>query len=410
MSVGTPPGCLNGMVVIEIAEGWTAAAVCGRLLSELGATVYKIETPQGDVLRQRKPAHGEGDSCVHRSLATNKRSLCIDPSDPGARGVLDDLLRRADVALIDPFAVDGLGAPVDEACRAILNPRLIAATFSAYGASGPLAGLPGGELIGQALGGIIATTGHADEIPHRAGAPIAAHGSAVFASTAILAALFEREDSGLGQSIDAALYDAAVATLYTFIPGYFISGKAPPPQGNRYAMSAPWNAFPARDGWITVSMGTDKQWQGFLAMIGRGDLVDSPRYRSNDERTQPGIREEVEGFVTEYLSERSMREGIDAFTALGIPSGPILSVAQLMADENFRSRDMVQTMVPVEGASYVAVGSTFKMSDSPGTLRVPSPALGAHTIDALRELCGYASDRIDMLRRAGTVRCRERAA
>ena len=175
-------------------------------------------------------------------------------------------------------------------------------------------------------------------------------------------------------------------------------------------MSAPWNAFPARDGWITVSMGTDKQWQGFLAMIGRGDLVDSPRYRTNDERTQPGIREEVEGFVADYLQERSMREGIDAFTALGIPSGSILSVAQLMNDANFRSRDMVQTMRTTDGQDYIAVGSTFKMSDTPGTLRSASPALGAHTIEALRELCGYASERIETLRRAGTVLGQERAA
>jgi len=401
------PGCLDGIRVVEIAEDWTAAAVCGRLLSELGAQVYQLEPLEGDRLRRRKPRCANNDSFAHRSLASNKRSICFDPVHDAAAGMVLDLLRGSDIALIDPDAVGGCGRFFGEKERERTNARLITAAFTAFGRDSSLAPQRGGDLVGQAMGGIIATTGHPGTLPHRAGAPLTAHASALFATTAILAALIEREESGLGQFIDAALYDAAVSTLYTFIPGYFISGKAPPPQGNRHPMSAPWDAFPARDGWVTVSMGDNRQWHNFLRLIARDDLIDSPRYRTHDERTQPGIRDEAEGYVAEYVRDKTVKEAVDALLARGIPAGTIVTVAQMLGDEHFKAREMAPMITADGSVPYRAVGSIFKMSETPGTVRAASPALGADTAAGLSVLCGYKPDRIEALRRAGAIVMRD---
>ncbi len=394
--------CLDGIRVLELAEGWSAGAICGRLLAELGADVCKLEPAGGDRLRRWPPRRGHADSAAFLNLATGKTSLAMDLARPEAAAVLDRMLACADVVVAESGFLADYGIDIGEDRRAALNPRLVACRFSAFGATGSLAGRRGGDLVVQAAGGVIATTGQPDTLPHKLGTPLAAHAGALTGGGAILAALYEREASGLGQSIDTALYDAMVSYLYTFIPGYFISGAAPKPQGNKHTVSAPWDTYAAQDGWVIICTVDDRQWHAFLRLAGRADLIDSPRYKGADERTQPEIRAEVDALVSDFVADKPVAEAVRLLAGQNIPVGPINEVSDLFEDTQFLGRGMVATVEHPQGP-YRATGSIFKMSETPGRLGGRAPLLGEGGAERLRDWGGGDHAWIDGLVRSGLL-------
>ena len=366
--------CIDGTLVIELAEGWCAAAIAGRLLSELGARVVKVEPPAGDRLRGQPPDAANGASPAFQNLNANKESIALKPDC----ALLFELIGAADVLLTDKTTLDDWGLALADAEITARNPALITCHFSPFGRSGALAGRPGGELIAQAMGGIVATTGHPGALPHRAGPPLAAHNAALLGGAALCAALFERQRSGEGTIIDMADYDASVSLLYTFLPAYFLSGDAPGAMGNKHMMVAPWDNYPTKDGWVIVCVANDRQWQDFLKLMGRGDLLDDPRFATNDERVSAQYRPLVDGLVIDYLAGRTTREAITELRAHNIPAGPILDLPGLLDDPHFSARDMVQSFDdPVKGR-HLTAGSIFKMSETPGCVHSPAPALDQH--------------------------------
>ncbi|MGE4218623.1 MAG: CaiB/BaiF CoA transferase family protein [Alphaproteobacteria bacterium] len=401
--------CLDGIRVLELAEGWSAGAICGRMLSELGADVCKLEPVSGDRLRRWPPQRAGADSAAFLNLATGKSSLALSLDRPQAPAIVDRLLAGADVVVAETGFLADYGLDIGEARRARLNPRLVACSFSAFGATGSMAGQRGGDLVAQAAAGVIATTGQPDTLPHRLGTPLAAYSGALTGGGAILAALYEREASGLGQSIDTALYDAMVSYLYTFIPGYFISGAAPKPQGNKHTVSAPWDTYAAKDGWVIICTVDDRQWHAFLRLAGRADLIDSPRYKGADERTQPEIRAEVDALVSAFVADKPVAEAVRLLAGQNIPVGPINQVPDLFDDPQFLGRGMVATVDHPQGA-YRATGSIFKMSETPGRLGGRAPLLGEGGADRLRDWCGGDAAWIDGLARAGLLHSPAEAA
>ena len=371
-------GCIEDMLVIEIADGWSAGAVAGRLLSELGARVIKIEPPQGDRLRRLGPGRDASSSASFRNLNTNKESIVLNLNGPDGLQMFDALVTKCDVLITDQTTVLEAGFKIDFDTWAIANPGLVACHFSPYGRKGPLAGKLGGDLVAQAMGGIIATTGHPGQLPHKAGPPLAIHNAALMGGSSILAALFEREISKIGAEIDMSLYDGMVSLLYTFMPGYFISGKAPGPQGNQHPMAAPWDNYPTQDGWVIICMADDRQWRNFLNLIGKAELADDPRYKTNDERGKNKIRPEVNQLVIDFLADKTTEEALRLLTDGQVPAGPIYSLPELIEDAQFRARDMVWEMTDENGKIYCTPGSIFKMTATPGKIYKRAPALGEH--------------------------------
>jgi crotonobetainyl-CoA:carnitine CoA-transferase CaiB-like acyl-CoA transferase len=399
--------CLDGLLVMEFSEGWSAGALCSRLLADLGATVVKIESPAGDPLRARPPGARDGESPTFQCLNTNKRSIALDFKAREGEVLLKELLKKADVFLEDIYSPPDRTLSLTYDMMALLNPRLVYCSFSPLGRKGPLCEYVGDDLIAQTMSGVVATTGNPGRIPNKAGPPFANHVCAVLGGIAILAALNERENSGLGQEIDMALYDAMVAYLYTFIPGYFISGKAPERSGNRHPMTAPWDSYQAKDGWVIICMGDTRQWHSFLRLIERQDLIDNPKYKTNDERTQPGVREEVEKMVADWVNDKTISEVIKILEKEKIPSGPIYSIEQALQDKQFLSRDMVVEMKHPLSGIYHTFGSIFKMSATPGRLETPSPLLGQHTRSLLKELCRLSAEHLSALEEKGILVMRE---
>lgn len=374
----TTPACIDGTLVIEIADGWSAGAVAGRLLSELGARVIKIEPPEGDRLRHLGPGADGRSSATFRNLNTNKESIVLDLTTPAGRDALHGLSAKCDVLIADQTTLQDTGFDLDDGALTARNPGLVLCHFSPFGRSGPLAGQAGGDLMAQAMGGVIATTGHPGELPHKAGPPLAVHNGALMGGTSILAALHERERSGLGSVIDMALHDGMVSLLYTFIPGYFISGKAPGPQGNKHPMAAPWDNFPTKDGWVIICMADDRQWRNFLDLIGKSDLADDPRFATNDERVRDDIRPLVDQLVIDFLAPMTTEVALKVLTEGQVPAGPIYDLKDLMTDPQFLERGMVVTLEDETGAAYRTPGTIFKMSETPGRIYRRAPALGEH--------------------------------
>ena len=374
----TPDGCIEGTLVIELADGWSAGSVAGRLLSELGARVVKLEPSDGDRLRHIGPVTSAGSSAAFRTLNSNKESLALDLNSEEGRNTLTALARRADILITDGTTIDDRATNLDLDTFTAHDPRLIHCHYSPFGRSGPLAGQRGGDLIAQAMGGVIATTGHPGELPHKAGPPLAVHNAALMGGASMLAALYERVESGEGAAIDMALYDGMVSLLYTFIPGYFLSGKAPGPQGNQHPMAAPWDNYPTRDGWVIICMADDRQWRNFLDLIGRNDLAENPRYMTNDERVTDEIRPEVNQLVIDFLADKTTEEALEVLTQGQVPAGPIYSLEELMDDPQFLARDMVRIFEDEFGRPYRTPGSIFKMSETPGRVHRRAPSLDEH--------------------------------
>jgi crotonobetainyl-CoA:carnitine CoA-transferase CaiB-like acyl-CoA transferase len=373
------PSCIEDTLVIEIADGWSAGAVAGRLLSELGARVVKLEPPDGERLRHIGPG-ASGESSTHfRTLNTNKESIALDITADAGRGTLDALLAKCDVLLTDQTTITDRVPGLDLDALTSRHPHLVHCHFSPFGLTGPLAGRAGGDLVAQAMGGIIATTGHPGELPHKAGLPLSVHNAALMGGASILAALYHRTDTGDGTLIDMSLYDGMVSLLYTFMPGYFISGKAPGPQGNQHPMAAPWDNYPTKDGWVIICMADDRQWRNFLNLIGKSELADDPRYMTNDERVTDKIRPQVNQLVINFLADKTTDEVLEILTEGQVPAGPIYNLLELMEDEQFQSREMVQTLLDENGELYRTPGSIFKMSETPGRIYRRAPSLNEHS-------------------------------
>jgi crotonobetainyl-CoA:carnitine CoA-transferase CaiB-like acyl-CoA transferase len=378
--VTEPAGAIEGTIVIEIAEGWCAGAVAGRQLADLGARVVKIEPISGDRLRHQAPAS------TFLNLSTNKESLALDFAAEGTMPILRDVIAGADVLITDQTTLDDRGLEFDYDDLSARNSGLIACHFSPFGRTGSLAGEAGGELVAQAMGGIIATTGQPDDLPHRGGPPLAGHNAALMGGASILAALYERMETGQGADIDMSLYDGAVSLLYTFIPGYFISGEAPGPQGNKHPMAAPWDNYPTKDGWIVLCTPNDRQWHDFLRLIDRAELIEDPRFATNDERVTAAVRPLVDELVIGFLAERTTAEALALLNEHNVPAGAINDVAELIDDPQFQSREMVHRFEDASAGPYRTAGSIFKMSETPGRIRRPAPALGEHSDAVLQDL------------------------
>ena len=331
--------------------------------------MLKVEPPEGDRLRRQPPNAGDGTSPAFQTLNANKESVAIAADSP----VLQALIGEADILLTDQTTLVDHGIDLPDDTVAARWPDLIACHFSTFGRRGALAGRPGGELIAQAMGGIVATTGHPGETPHRAGPPLASHNAALLGGAAILAALHDRAASGMGAIIDQSLYDSSVSLLYTFLPAFFLTGETPGPMGNQHMMVAPWDNYPTKDGWMIICVANDRQCHDFLRLMGHEGLVEAPLCALNDARVTPEGRAFLNEIITAFLADKTTDEAIALLRKHNVPAGPIYDLLALMENAQFQARDMIQTF---DGAR--TPGSIFKMSETPGRINFAAPRLNQH--------------------------------
>ena len=376
---------LSGIRVLDITQVM-AGPFCCMLLGDMGADVIKIEPPKtGDSTRHSMGFRLKGeDSPGFLALNRNKRSITLDLKDPADREVLYALVRTADVVVEN--ARPGVAARLGMGYETLsaLNPRLVYASISGFGQTGPWAQRPGFDLIAQAMSGVLSSNGFPGMEPAKNSIAVADLGAGLFSIYAILSAIIGREKTGEGQYVDASLLEAAMGLSIWETTELWGTGKSPQPIGSANRMSGPYQAVLAKDGWFVIGAANQGLWLTFLKILGREELQDVPEYATNAARVANRI-ELITDLAPTFLT-RSRQEWIDALLGAGVPAAPILDYEQAMASEQAIARHMVMDVAhPVEG-TFKSLGFPVKMMGTPQEVRLPPPLLDEHGDAIRREL------------------------
>jgi crotonobetainyl-CoA:carnitine CoA-transferase CaiB-like acyl-CoA transferase len=389
---------LAGIRVLDVSQVM-AGPFCSMLLGDLGADVIKVEPPGGDQTRGAMGFRMKGDDSLgFINLNRNKRSIALDLRSDAGREVFYRLVESADILVENyrPGALRRLKCDYDTLAN--INPRLIYASISGFGQSGPWAGRPGFDLMAQAMSGIMAATGHEGGPPTKAGVPVADIGCGLFATYAILSAYIGRQATGRGNYIDASLFDAALAFSVWDAADYWGTGVLPKPLGTSNKMSAPYQAFRARDGHFVMGATNQKLWVKLCAVIERPDLLDRPEYA--DVPARLAHRDVLARDLEATFATRDVADWVELLLGSGVPAGPIYNYAEAFASEHARQRGMRMDIDhPVEGA-VPNIGFAVKLRDNGQTVRRHPPLLGEHTAEILAE-AGLERGAVQALRERG---------
>ncbi|WP_255197474.1 CaiB/BaiF CoA transferase family protein [Halorarius litoreus] len=382
----TIDGPLDGVTVLD-ASRVLSGPFCTMQLGDLGADVIKIERPDGgDQTRGwSPPEYGDsGESAYYVSTNRNKRSLTLNLASDDGRDVFRKLASDADV-LVENFRVGKMADwGLDYDTLSAANPDLVYCSISGYGQDGPHKDRPAYDLIMQAEGGMMSITGEEDSPPVRVGVAIADIGAGMYAAQSILAALFHREfqDAG-GQYIDVALFEAMVAWQTYMASYYFARGEPPGRMGSKHPTIAPYQAFPTTDGYIVVAVPSPNLWPRFCRAIGREDLIDDPRFETNDKRVTN--REELDAILEAEFEGYATAEAKEILDDHGVPASKVNDMAEVFAHPQVQARGMRQS-VPHPTADAVEMpGSPMNLRDTPTGIDRHPPLLGEHTDEILSE-------------------------
>lgn len=396
----TMTGPLTGITVLDLTRV-LSGPYCTMVLADLGARVIKIEHPgRGDDTRHWGPPFVGSESAYYLSINRNKESVTLDFKHPRGREVLERLTGRADVLVenFKPGTMERAGLGWDALHPR--HPRLVFASISGYGQSGPRRDEAGYDAVIQAEGGLMSVTGDADGPAYRLGVAISDIVAGLFAAQGVMAALFARERDGQGQRVDIGMLDATAALLTYQAGNFFATGQVPGRMGNRHPTIAPYETFPTADGEMVIAVGNDGIWQRFCPAIDRPELAGDPRFRTNRDRMAhyDVLKPELDG----TLRARTRAEWTGRFHAASVPCGAVRNVGEVLGDPHLAAREMVATLQhPTAGTTRV-MGTPIKLSGTPGSVRTPPPTLGQHTEAVLGEL-GYDHEMIASLKAAGAI-------
>jgi CoA:oxalate CoA-transferase len=370
------------------------------ILADLGAEVIKVEElPKGDEARQVGPFVG-GVSAYFVSLNRGKKSVTLNLKDPQGRVLLTELAERSDILLENfrPGTMERLGLPYRTLQQ--INPRLIYASLSGFGQTGPYASRAAFDIVVQGMGGIMSITGEPGRPPVRVGAAVGDLGAGLFTAIGILSALQARERTGLGQQVDVGMLDCQVALLEYAVIRYTTTGEIPGPLGTRHPWITPFEAFEAKDGFIVLGVGT-KHWPRFCHMLGLPALAQDQRFVTGALRIEH--YDSLRPIVASVIKTRTVAEWIREMEEIGIPCGPVNTVDRVVADPQVQARDMI-VEVEHEGVGRVSMaGCPVKLSSTPAGIQGPAPHLGEHTEEILTRLLGHSSEEVARLRATGVV-------
>ena len=375
-----------------------AGPTCVRQLADWGADVIKIELPPepgaGD------PLGGPREGSDFQNLHRNKRSITLNLKAPEALAAFKRMVKKADV-VVENFRPDvkrRLG--VDYAQLRKINPKLIYASISGFGQTGPYAGRPGFDQIAQGMGGLMSITGLPGQGPVRVGIPVADLGAGIFAATGILIALLEREVSGEGQWVRSSLLQAQIQLLDFQAARWLIGHEVPPQAGNDHPTSIPTGVFPTSDGHINIAAAGTHIYRRFCEAIGAPQLIDHPDYKTDKLRSKN--RAGMNKTIADITKHKSSREWIDLLNKAGVPCGPIYNMDEVFADEQVRHLKMAAPVHHPRLGDLEVVNQAVELSRTPSGIRYPTPDKGEHTDEVLGEL-GYDAAKIAELRKQKVV-------
>jgi crotonobetainyl-CoA:carnitine CoA-transferase CaiB-like acyl-CoA transferase len=375
-----------------------AGPFCTTMLADMGADVVKVEAPKGgDEGRYGYPPV-DGVPVFFQALNRNKRGITLDLRKDEGRAILRRLLPHFDV-LVENFAGGTLarwGLAPEDLCRE--HPKLVVASLSGFGQTGPWRDRPSYDIITQAASGFMSLTGFPGQPPTRGGGSLGDYVQGLFGAIAVLGALVARDRTGRGQAIDVSSQDAMFSLLDQWPSIFAASGRLPRQVGNRHLAAVPYDAYHAKDGWLVIAVASNKLFRQLCAAIGRPELGDDPRFRGVTARLEHG--DEINEIVASWVAAHTVDEVIAILgpDGAGVPCSPVYTVDRLLDHPQLRARDMIARLPHAKLGEMVAPGVVIKMSDTPGRVRTLGPELGQHTDEVLNGLLGLSADELARLR------------
>jgi crotonobetainyl-CoA:carnitine CoA-transferase CaiB-like acyl-CoA transferase len=369
---------------------------CVRQLADWGANVIKIESPPG----VEEPMGGPREGPDFQNLHRNKRSMTLNLKSPEGLRAFKRMVKKADV-VVENFRPDvkkRLG--IDYKALARINPRIVYASISGFGQTGPYANRPGFDQIAQGMGGLMSITGLPGQGPVRVGIPVADLTAGLFAALGILVALLEREKSKKGQHIETSLLQAQIFMLDFQGARYLVSGEVAKQAGNNHPTSIPTGVFKTRDGYINIATTGQKIWQRFCETAGATALMEKPDYQTAAARSKN--RDALSAEIDRHLASATSAEWVERFNAAGVPCGPIYSIDQMFADPQVQHLAIAQSVTKKDKSKMQLIGQPMLLSRTPSRLVARPPELGEHTKAILREF-GFSKKDIAALHKAKAV-------
>jgi crotonobetainyl-CoA:carnitine CoA-transferase CaiB-like acyl-CoA transferase len=402
MTHPSPSGPLQGVRVLELGHVM-AGPVCGMMLADMGADVIKLEKiAGGDDSRRMVPPWIKDESAAFLVLNRNKRGIAVDLKASQGIEIVKRLIQRVDI-LIENFrlgTMERLGLGCEDAQK--LNPQLVYCSLSGFGRTGPYASRGGFDLVAQGMSGLMSITGRRhDKTPIKVGPPVTDITAGILGAMGVLAAYTYRLKTGQGQLVDTSLYEAGIVQTYFHSAIYLATGQSPAPIGSAHIMSAPYQAFPTADGWITVGAANQANWLRLVEVIEAPELLQDQRFTENADRM--AHLDELTEVLQPYFRRRTSADWLDRFEKAGLPAGPIYNLAEVLADEQTKARDMLVEVPHHTLGSTKTIGAPVKFSRTPCKVKRGAPVLGEQTFEVLGEI-GYSSEEIEQMERAGVVR------
>ena len=395
---------LTGVRVLDLTH-MLSGPYGSMILADLGAETIKVEPCYGEGTRKllaTDPKNSlDGMGAYYITLNRNKKSVAMDLKTPEGLALFKDLVANVDI-VISNF---GAGVPerlgIDYVSLAEVNPRIITCTVSGFGSDGPGSKRPAFDQVAQAMGGGMSITGPDPQHMVRAGIPIGDLGGGMFGVMGILAALYERERSGMGQHVDISMLDCQISMLNYMATMHFLSGEDPYPIGNSHFVHVPYNTFTCSDGSIVIAVITDNFWQNLKGVINCSEL-DIPKYD-----TQPGRwedREMINTRLNKLLSVNTCAHWLALFEAQRIPCAPVNSLSQALSDTQVLHRNMVVDLKHPNGNSTKGPGNPIKLSRSSDEVFTAAPTLGQHTDEVMTQLLNLSVHQIDQMKEQGIIK------
>jgi len=396
-----PHGPLAGLTVLDLGQVYNGP-YCSLLLAHHGATVIKIEPPDGDVLRRFDRSPG-GASYPFLMLNANKKSVIVNLKQPRGRELFLQLAEHTDV-LVENFAagvMDRLQLSYDVV--AARNPRIVYASGSGFGSSGPYVGYPAMDFTIQALVGAMSITGYPDLPPVKCGPTFIDMLGATHLYAGVLLALRERERTGRGQRVEVAMFDAAVPALLSYLAPFYELNREISRSGNRHVVggATPYNNFRCRHGYVAIMCVSNQHWLDLCRLMERPDLLAKTRWHSVPERAEDW--QEIEAEVERWTSPRDRDEVARAVAAAGIPSAPVRTLPEVGRDPHLFQRGIVRDVDYAPRGSVKVLGNPIKLSEHAEPDVSSPPTLGQHTAEVLHHFLGLSATEIDALRAAGAI-------
>ena len=394
------PFPLQGVRILELGQ-IIAGTYGAQVLSDLGAEVIKIESPEGDLGRIPSVAPYKGISTLFLTFNRNKKSVVINLKTEAGRRLFYDLVKVSDV-VIDNFRAGVLERlKVDYATLSAINPRIIHCSVTGFGADGAYKDYPALDLVIQAISGHLSITGEPGRPPARVGIPLGDLCGGIFSCKAILAALYQRERTGRGCRVETSMFDGMLNLLSYMGTHYLNTGEVPTPQGSAHEFTVPWQAFQAKDGYVVIATRQENFWRKLCAVLGEPGLADDPRFATNPKRLEN--RAVLIPMIEKILRTRTVADWLERLRAAEVPAAPVNNLEGAFAEPPVAERGMIVEYDHPDVGRVRLPGNPIKMSSIPATPSQPAPRLGEHTDAILSDLLSLSAEKIAGLRRQGAI-------